>query len=109
TAEDQMHVYVSIRTPKYRRSLNQLFLGIAVLLLSLPCNSQTAGTGSIQGAISDPTGAIIPNASVAVTNTATQVKHTAVTGPDGLYSFPNLAIGTYNVEVAAGGFNHYRQ
>jgi hypothetical protein len=104
-----MHVYVSTRTLKFRRSLKHLFLGIAVLLLSLPCNSQTAGTGSIQGTISDPTGAIVPNASVAVTNTATQVKHTAVTGSDGLYSFPNLAIGTYNVEVTAGGFNRYRQ
>jgi len=72
-------------------------------------NAQLAGTGSIQGSIADATGAIIQNATVTVTNAATQVKHTAVTGGNGLYSFPNLDIGTYTVDVAAQGFEHYSQ
>jgi hypothetical protein len=86
-----------------------VFLCITLLLIVAKCNAQTAGTGSIQGSIADATGAVIQNASVTATNTARQVKHTATTGPSGLYSFPNLDIGTYTVEVTAQGFQHYRQ
>ena len=102
-----MH-FNSIRLLKCPRWGN-LFIGIAVLLLCLQGNSQTAGTGSIQGSITDPIGAVIENASVIATNIATQVKHTATTDASGLYSFPNLAIGTYTLEASAQGFQHYRQ
>src|SRR5258708_28722869 len=69
--------------------------------------SQAAGTGSIQGSIVDSTGAIIQKATVTVTNVATQIKHIAVTEGNGLYSFPNLDIGTYTIDVVAQGFEHY--
>ena len=82
---------------------------ITVCALATRGNAQTAGTGSIQGAIADATGAVIPNASVMATNTATQVKHSAKTGVNGLYSLPNLDIGTYTVDVVAPGFQHYSQ
>jgi Carboxypeptidase regulatory-like domain len=82
---------------------------IAIFSFAVKGYSQTAGTGSIQGSIADATGAVIQNASVTATNIATQVKHTAVTGGNGLYSFPNLDIGTYTVVVAAQGFEHYSQ
>jgi hypothetical protein len=82
---------------------------VAIFSFSVKAHSQLAGTGSIQGSIADATGAIIQNANVTVTNIATQVKHTAVTGGSGLYSFPNLAIGTYTLDVAAQGFEQYRQ
>ena len=82
---------------------------IATLSLATTGNSQIAGTGSIQGSIADATGAVIQSATVTVTNVATQVKHTAVTEGSGHYSFPNLDIGTYILEVAAQGFEHYSQ
>jgi hypothetical protein len=80
---------------------------VAIFLFAVKGNAQVAGTGSIQGSIADATGAIIQNATVTATNVATQVKHVAVTSGDGLYSFPNLDIGTYTVDVAAQGFEHY--
>jgi hypothetical protein len=82
---------------------------IAIFAFATKSNAQLAGTGSIQGSISDATGAFIQSASVTATNTATQVKHTAVTGGNGLFSFPNLDIGTYTVDVTAQGFEHYSQ
>ena len=88
--------------------LSMLYI-VAMTLMTLAGNAQTAGTGSIQGVVTDGTGAVIPNATVIATNTATQVKQTTTTGGSGLYSFPNIAIGTYNVDVAALGFEHYRQ
>src|SRR5580658_8502161 len=72
-------------------------------------NAQLAGTGSIQGSVVDATGAIIQGASVTATNVATQVKRTSVTGGSGLFSFPNLDIGTYIIDVTAQGFEHYTQ
>lgn len=71
--------------------------------------AQIAGTGSIQGTVSDTTGAVIPNASVTIVENATQVKHTATSGRDGLYSFPNMNIGNYTLTVTAPGFKSYTQ
>src|ERR1700727_486995 len=82
---------------------------IMIFFFAAKGNAQLAGTGSIQGSIADATGAIIQNANVTVTNVATQVKHTAGTGGSGLYTFPNLDIGTYTLDVAAQGFEHYSQ
>jgi hypothetical protein len=82
---------------------------IAILSFAVNSNAQLAGTGSIQGSITDATGALIANASVTATNVATQVKRTAATGTNGFYSFPNIDIGTYTVEVTAQGFEHYSQ
>jgi hypothetical protein len=85
------------------------FFCIMIFFFATKGNAQLAGTGSIQGSIADATGAIIQNANVTVINVATQVKHTAVTGASGLYSFPNLDIGTYTLDVAAQGFEQYSQ
>jgi hypothetical protein len=71
--------------------------------------AQTAGTGSIQGAVTDESGAMIPNAAVVAVNSATGVKHSVVSDGQGLYSFPNLSIGTYEVTVEAPNFERYHQ
>ncbi len=85
-------------------------LFLAALVLFVPAgNAQIAGTGSIQGSVADQTGAVVPNATVTITQNATQVKHTAVSGPGGLYSFPNIDIGTYTLNVKATGFQGYNQ
>jgi hypothetical protein len=86
-----------------------LFFCVSFGLLTVAGRAQTAGNGSIQGVIADASGAVIQNASVTATNNATQVKHTAITGSNGSYSFPNLDIGTYTVEVSVQGFEHYSQ
>lgn len=81
----------------------------ATLFSTAKIYPQIAGTGSIQGTIADPTGGVIPNASVVVVNTATGVQHKATTDANGLYSFPNISIGTYTLEVSAAGFRQYTQ
>jgi hypothetical protein len=83
---------------------------IALLLfmfVSVAAYGQIAGTASIQGTVTDTSGATVPQASVIATEVATQSRHTATTGRDGLYSFPNISIGTYTVQVAAPGFKTY--
>src|SRR5437016_310576 len=77
---------------------------IAAVLLAIPLAGQIGGTGSIQGVVSDPSGAVIPGAGVTATNVATQVKTTRQTTEAGLYNLSPLEAGEYSVTVSAGGF-----
>lgn len=61
--------------------------------------------GGISGSVTDPSGALIPAASVTATNTGTNAARTTTTNSDGFYSFPDLVPGTYNVQVSASGFS----
>ncbi|HKO12911.1 MAG TPA: carboxypeptidase-like regulatory domain-containing protein, partial [Acidobacteriaceae bacterium] len=97
---------VNPRPPALRRLV--LGLAIAVGLFFLPhAFGQLAGTGTIQGTVTDPSGAVVPGAQVTVTSEATGVKHQTVSSGGGLFSFPNLPVGTYNMAVTATGFKTY--
>lgn len=83
------------------------FLTMFVLSLVLGFGqvfAQSTVTGGITGKISDPQGAVVPNATVTVTNTGTNSAVTVNTTNDGAYRVTNLQPGTYRVGVAAGGF-----
>lgn len=71
------------------------------------CRAQVAGTGSIQGIVSDATGAVVPDATVTVTAVSKQVTRSATTDGAGAYTFPNLEPGTYTVSAASQGFQTY--
>jgi hypothetical protein len=77
------------------------------LILSLAaCCSGVAQTvtGTIRGVVTDPSGAIVPNAIVTATNMATSVKTTDKTDSAGEYSIRFLQIGQYKIEVRVSGF-----
>ena len=61
-------------------------------------------SGTISGFVKDPSGAAVGGAAVAVMNEATNATHKMTAGPDGYYTFPLLAVGTYRVSVEAPGF-----
>ena len=85
-------------------------LALTALALAVPLSrAQIAGTGTIQGTVTDPTGSFIPNATVTLTQQATQVKRVIQTDPSGVYIFPNIQIGTYTVNVTAAGFATFVQ
>src|SRR5262252_10742321 len=79
-------------------------LGILALLALMPVAFAQTIDGNLTGTVIDPSGAIVPNATVEITNTATGIKSTAKTGVDGLYRFNNIPVGTYDVSVTASGF-----
>ena len=87
----------------YLRALSAILL----FLFAALGNAQVAGTGTIQGLITDPTGAVIPGASVTISNTSTNVKHTLPSDSAGAYVFPNIDPGTYTVTATAPGFQTY--
>ena len=65
--------------------------------------------GRITGTVKDPSGASIAGAAVAAVNTATNVKQETKTDEQGVYSFPALAVGQYNIEISAPGFTPSRK
>jgi hypothetical protein len=65
--------------------------------------------GEITGTVTDPSGAIIPGAHVSVTSVATGATRTAVSNNSGIYEFPGLDIGDYNLNVSAQGFETYKE
>ncbi len=60
--------------------------------------------GSITGEVRDPSGAVMPNASVTATNVGTSVSRATATNDSGVYNFPDLIPATYQVKVGAPGF-----
>jgi hypothetical protein len=74
-----------------------------VLCLSISVALAQTG-GSITGEVKDQTGAVAPNAAVTVTNSQTNVARSTTTNSAGIYSFPDLTPGIYQVKVAAPGF-----
>ena len=69
-----------------------------------------AGTGgSVSGTVKDVSSAVITNATVNATNVETGVQHQVTTNGQGFYSFPDLAIGRYNITIQKTGFNPYQR
>jgi hypothetical protein len=82
-----------------RRTLS---VGLTCLLLSVPAFAQTLGT--ITGEVKDATGAVVPGATVTVTNKATNATRTTQSNAVGLYDFPALPPGAYKVKSELEGF-----
>lgn len=80
-----------------------LILGLALFLLAQVAPAQTI-TASITGTVTDPTGAVVPNAKVTATNTGTNLAFTANTTDSGVYNLLFLPVGNYNVAVEFQGF-----
>ena len=88
--------------------MKKLVLLALIVLFSIPCSGQTT-FGSITGVVTDPTGSVVPDATVTVTNEATGTARKVVTSAGGAYNVPNLDIGTYRVTVGASGFARYER
>ncbi len=63
-----------------------------------------AVSGTIVGTVTDPNGAVVPNAQVTITLTGQSAVHTSVTNESGNFTEPDLPPGTYTVTVTATGF-----
>lgn len=84
-----------------------LFLFIVVVLMVSAANGEVGG--KITGVVKDQTGSAIPGAAVVVTNTQTGVRLTATTDQDGVFTFPVLSVGQYQIDVTADAFKAYRK
>jgi hypothetical protein len=75
-----------------------------IVLCALPLHSQTADTGAIGGAVSDPSGARVARAAIVVKSQATQEERDLTTDAEGNFLVPFLTLGDYDLTVRAPGF-----
>src|SRR5262245_9492771 len=95
----------------HHRASAKAFALAAILSCSLfvsQCAGQTT-FGSITGTVADPTSAVVPNATVTVTNEGTGSARKVSTGSGGSFNVPNLDLGTYRVSISAAGFARYER
>jgi hypothetical protein len=81
-----------------------IVLTFAWLICAPTLPAQSAGTGALTGTVTDPTGSVVPGATVTATNTETSQTRTTTTGTDGSYKFSLLPPGTYRMKFTATGF-----
>ncbi len=92
-------------------------LGILASLVAIVClclgfsvaNLHAQGYGSISGTVADPSGAVIPGASVVALEVQTGNQTRTVSGKDGRFVFPTLLPSGYTLSVSAAGFESYAQ
>src|SRR5262245_58543060 len=80
---------------------NRLYFCLFIAAAFLQAQTFTA---SLQGTITDATGAVVPNAGLTLVNEATNVKQSKVSDSRGAYLFTQLPPGTYKLTVEMAGF-----
>src|ERR1700722_15336630 len=91
---------------KSMRSAKTLTLVLITLLASLNAAGQQI-TGSLRGTVSDPSGAIVPSATVTAKQIETGLTREAITDRQGEYVLVELPIGHYQLGVQAKGLQRY--
>jgi hypothetical protein len=96
---------------KFKTMLNVRLVAAALttaLLIAIAwvptLTAQSSGTGALTGTVTDPSGAVIPDATVTITNNGTQETRKGTTGTDGSYRFALLPPANYKVRFSAKGF-----
>lgn len=93
-----------------RQARYRFFLGcLCVLALCIPLSMRAQENAELSGTVKDPTGAVVPNATITLINTATGDVRTSTSNGAGLYDFSALRIGTYTLKVEAQGFSKYEK
>ena len=94
---------MNFKTLKNTRILQILMALLVSAFLVGNVNAQS-GTTTVNGTVKDQQGAVVPGATVKLTNPNTGFTRTTTTSNDGGYVFPTISPGTYQIEVSAGNF-----
>lgn len=89
---------------KPRIAFSAVPLILALLTLEAPFSTAQLFPGRIAGTVKDVQGAVVAGATVKLANTATGIERSAVTNQNGVFNFPELALGTYRLTIAKPGF-----
>jgi len=86
-----------------------LLLLLCLCICVLPGVVRAQNSASISGTVTDPTGAVIPKATVEIHNPVSGYDRTATTDNSGNFSFANIPFNPYHLSVSLAGFNTYTQ
>jgi hypothetical protein len=98
-----------VRFLRIRPTASLLVLLVAGFLLPQKALMGQTATGNVTGVVADTSGAVIPKATVALTNASTGITRTTVSNGAGSFAFASVIPGTgYSFEVTAAGFNSWK-
>ena len=89
--------------------LGLLFWTLVFALSPLSAPAQTSGSSAIGGTITDPSGAVVAGATVAIENPVSQYSRTVTSDGSGKFNFPNVPLNPYHLTVNLTGFAPYKQ
>ena len=84
-----------------------LWCAIAAMLFVMTPRVWGQDNATINGTVVDASGALVPNAEISLTNSATKQVRTDSSNSAGVFRFANVGIGTYSLTVSASGFQKY--
>ena len=88
----------------YLRGLYRRILLTLALLLPVTAFAQSGNAGAVRGTVSDPSGAVIPGATVHLSNTVSGLDRTTTSDPSGQFEFTNVPLNPYQIKIMANGF-----
>ena len=91
------------------RRMNYWILGLLLTLLMPVLGWAQNFNGSISGMVTDPSAAVIPGAQLTLIALGTKAVAKTTTNEAGLYAFPNLVAGAYELTISASSFRDYVQ
>ncbi len=92
-----------------KRVLRSLVCAGALILATVTLTLAQGATAQLSGIVKDPSGGVLPGASVNITQTDTGFKRETVSDAEGAFSFPAIPIGPYRLEVMLQGFSAFVQ
>ena len=109
SSSSQLCRFLKVVAAMRRSALTLLFFSFVVALSPLVAPAQTTGSSSISGTITDPSGAVVPGATVEIRNPVSEYSRTATTDNTGKFTFPNVPLNPYHMTVNLTGFAPYVQ
>lgn len=91
------------------RTFQVLCLTLAILFWSGGLAAQAVGSAEATGQVTDPTGSPVAGATIKMIETARGVVHQTTSNATGLYTIPNLPVGSYRLEATSAGFKTFVQ
>src|ERR1700733_7170911 len=91
----------SVRSAATRRSLRHL---LVLCVLVVGASFAFGQEATVVGTVTDPSGSVVPNVAITITNTDTGINHSFTTNDGGQYVAPDLPIGHYSLKAEASGF-----
>jgi hypothetical protein len=93
----------------YKKSPRAAFLTLLWFALALSAYAQSGGSSTVNGTVLDPSGAVVPNATVEIHNPVSAFDQSAITDSKGDFSFANVPFNPYHLTVNAAGFADHAQ
>jgi Carboxypeptidase regulatory-like domain len=84
-----------------------LLIALVAMLLVMTPHGWGQDNATITGYVTDASGALVPNAAITLTNTATNQTRETISNSAGTYRFANVGIGTYTLNIVASSFQKY--